>query len=137
MGFGMEDFDAVGKPRTVDLRGNTIDASGQLYAPENLNDKDTFIDFQGTRGLAELLTTLPSAQTCVPQNLFRFVIGVGVDGIDVSNPEGATLVDEEKTGYACEVQNLKNTMMDESPRAMLESMGILESVRYRKAWARQ
>src|SRR5690606_18690948 len=60
LGFGMEDFDAVGNPRSTDLRGNPIDATGQLYAPNNLNDKDIFINFNGTRGLGELLTTLPS-----------------------------------------------------------------------------
>lgn len=136
LGFGMEDFDAVGNPRTVDLRGNAIDASGQLYAPENLTDRDIWIDFQGSRGLGELLTTLPSAQACVPQNLFRYVVGVGVDGIDRSNPEGPTLDPVEQDGYACEVQNLTNTMMEQSPRAMLERMGVMQAVRYRKAWPR-
>lgn len=136
LGFGMEDFDPAGNPRTTDLRGNAIDASGQLYAPENLGDKDVFVGFDGTRGLGELIATLPNAQQCVPQNMFRFAVGVGVEGIDVDDPEGPQLAPAEETGYACAVQNLTNTMMTQSPRAMLESMGTLDAIRYRKAWAR-
>jgi len=136
LGFGMEDFDPVGNPRMTDLRGNTIDASGKLYAPENLSDKDVFLEFTGTRGLGQVIATLPNAQQCVPQNLFRFAVGVGVEGIDVDDPEGPELDPDEKTGYACAIQSLTDTMMTQSPRAMLESMGALDAVRYRKAWAR-
>lgn len=135
LGFGMEDFTAVGTRRVTDLNGNTIDASGQLYAPENLNDKDVFINFNGTQGLGALLTTLPSAQSCLPQNLFRYSVGVGVEGLD-DNPEGNELVPAERDGYACEVKNLTSTMLEQSPRAMLEGMGSMQAVRYRKAWAR-
>lgn len=136
LGFGMEDFDPVGNPRSVDLRGNPIDAMGQLYAPERLNDRDIVIDFQGSRGLGDLLTTLPSAQACVPQNLFRFIVGVGVDGVDPNDPEGPALSDTERSGYACEIQRLTNSMLEDSPRAMLENMSILDAVRYRREWSR-
>ncbi|PCK02928.1 MAG: gluconolactonase, partial [Alteromonadaceae bacterium] len=138
MGFGMEDFDTVGNPRTVDRRGdgNLIDASGQLYAANSLNDKFNSIPFDGTKGLGALLSTLPSAQACIPKNLFRFIIGVGHDQIDNKVIGGPTLDPVEKNGYACEVEDLTNTMLNQSPRSMLESMSTMETVRYRREWAR-
>jgi len=136
LGFGMEDFNPVGNPRTTDLRGNLIDASGQLYAANSLNDKFNFLPFQGAKGLGDLVATLPGAQSCMAENMFRFMVGVGHDGIDNSVPEGPVLAADEKNGYACEVLDLTNTMMTQSPRDMLEVMGAMDAVRYRKAWAR-
>jgi len=68
--------------------------------------------------------------------MFRYVTGVGHENIDVSNPEGPELADEESAGYTCEVENLTQTMMESSPRAMLERFSTLDAVRYRKAWSR-
>ena len=136
LGFGMEDFDSVGNVRTVDLNGNAIDASGRLYAPEDLSDKNNSIGFTGSKGLGALLTTLDSTKGCVAENMFRFVIGVGTNGIDVSNPEGPALDRTERDGYVCEVRDLTTTLTGQSPRSMLESMSTMEAVRYRKAWSR-
>ena len=61
---------------------------------------------------------------------------VGHDSIDNDNPDGPTLAEAEQAGYSCEIDNLTQSMMDESPRAMLERFSTLEAVRYRKAWAR-
>ncbi|MFT7531538.1 MAG: hypothetical protein ACI9FD_002556 [Gammaproteobacteria bacterium] len=63
-------------------------------------------------------------------------MGVGHQDIDSSNPDGPKLSDEEKSGYACEIDQLTNTMMNNSPRSMLERFGSLKAVRYRKAWSR-
>ena len=136
LGFGMEDFDTVGRVRNSDLNGNPIDAMGELYAPLNYSDIDEFESFQGTRELGTLLSGLPSAQSCLPKQLFRYVMGVGHQDIDSANPDGPQLSDEEKSGYACEVDELTDTMMNNSPRAMLERFGSLQAVRYRKAWQR-
>lgn len=136
LGFGMEDFDSVGRVRSSDQNGNPIDASGELYAPLNYSDIDDVVSFVGTQGLGAVLTELPSAQSCLPKQLFRYFRGVGHQDIDRSNPDGAKLSDEEKSGYACEVKELTEAMMNTSPRDMLERFGSLQSVRYRKAWQR-
>ncbi len=136
LGFGMEDFNTVGKIRFADLRGNTIDASGILYAPENLSDRDVSISFYGTRELGALFANLPSAQSCVSKNLFRYMMGVGHDSIDNTNPLGPELSSRERDGYACTVQQMTDTMVHQSPFELLVNLGTLETVRYRKNWVR-
>jgi len=136
LGFGMEDFDTVGRVRTADLNGNTINATGDLYAPINYNDIDKFESFEGAKGLGNILTGLTSAQACLPKQMFRYFLGVGHQSIDDDNPEGDTLTDEEKSGYSCEVDELTEALVNHSPRAMLEKFGSLEAVRYRKEWSR-
>jgi hypothetical protein len=136
LGFGMEDFDTVGRIRSTDLNGNAIDVNGELYAPLDYSDVSAQESFFGTRGLGTVLSGLPSAQSCLPKQMFRYFMGVGYQDIDNSNPDGPQLSDEEKSGYACEIDELTDTMMNSSPRAMLESFGSLEAVRYRKAWSR-
>ena len=137
LGFGMEDFDTVGRVRTTDLNGNSIDSDGTLFAPHRYNDVDESIPFAGTQGLGQVLSELPSAQACLTKNMFRYVMGVGHDQIDTSNPQGAQLDDIEKAGYACSIDNLTDTLLNDSPRAMFEQFGTLDAVRYRKAWERE
>jgi len=136
LGFGMEDFDTVGNIRSVDLNGNTIDAQGQLFAPNDYSNTSEVEFFNGSRDLASLISSLPVAQSCLSEQMFRYVTGVGHENIDASNPDAPSLEAEEIEGYACEIENLTKAMMDESPRAMLERFSTLEAVRYRKAWAR-
>lgn len=137
LGFGMEDYDAVGRKRSSDLRNNPIDATGRLYAPNLLSEKTMWEDFMGAEGLGDLLPTLPKAQSCFAQNMFRYMTGVGVDGIDSSNLGGPKLDPTEKNGYICEAQTMTGTLTGTSPRAMLENMGSMDAVRYRRAWPRQ
>jgi hypothetical protein len=136
LGFGMEDFDTVGRVRTQDLNGNTIDASGELFAPLNYSDLDDVIPFVGSKALGGVLAGLDSAQSCLPKQMFRYVMGIGHQDIDPANPEGTQLSDEEKSAYACEVDALTDAMNNQSPRAMLEAFSVLKAVRYRKAWTR-
>ncbi|MEM1401904.1 MAG: DUF1592 domain-containing protein [Pseudomonadota bacterium] len=138
LGFGMEDFDTVGRLRSEDLNQNPIDASGVLFAPDRYRDLDVSLPFQGTRELGALLAQQSSAQACLPQQMFRYVMGVGYQTIDKDDPGGPQMSsDVEKSGYACELDRLQSTMMGDSPRAMLESFGTLQAVRYRKAWPRE
>ena len=136
LGFGMEDFDTVGRVRTSDLNGNSIDASGELFAPNRYFDVSEVESFQGTLGLGSVLSQLPSAQACLPKQMFRYFIGVGHDSVDPNNPESVSLSDEEQSGYSCEIDRLTDSMMNGSPRSMLESFAALKAVRYRKAWVR-
>ena len=136
LGFGMEDFDTVGRIRNSDLNGNPIDATGTLYAPLNYSDVAALEHFLGTRGLGNVLAGLPSAQSCLSKQMFRYFMGVGYQEIDKANPSGPQLSDDEKVGYACAIEQLTDTMLNDSPRAMLERIGTLDAVRYRKAWPR-
>ena len=77
LGFGMEDFDSVGNVRSVDLNGNAIDSIGSVFAPNNYNDLSEVEAFVGARGLGQVISTLPSAQSCISEQMFRYVIGVG------------------------------------------------------------
>ena len=136
LGFGMEDFNTVGNPRVSDLNGNPIDASGELFAPLDYNNLTEVEGFTGSKGLGQLMSTLPSAQSCLSEQMFRYITGVGHENIDASNPEGPTLADEEVSGYACEIEDLTESLMNASPRDMLERFSILDAVRYRRPWAR-
>ncbi|MBQ4812478.1 DUF1592 domain-containing protein [Pseudoalteromonas luteoviolacea] len=136
MGFGMEDFDAVGKVRGADNNGNTIDASGTLFAPEKYAEVSESIPFNGAKQLGAVIADLSSAQSCLPQQMFRYVMGVGHDSVDPASEEDKRLSETEQIGYMCEIDTLKDAMMQNSPRAMLEKFGSLKSVRYRKAWSR-
>lgn len=137
LGFGMEDFDTVGRVRERDLNGNPIDASGELYAPLRYSDIDQMLSFTGAKELGGVLANLESAQACLPKQMFRYVTGVGHDEIDGDNPEGAQLSELERAGYACEIEALRDSLMNDSPRAMLERFALLDAVRYRKAWSRE
>ena len=136
MGFGMENFDSVGNLRTQDNNGNTVDSSGVLYAPENYANVSESIAFNGAKQLGSIVAGLDSAQSCLPQQMFRYVMGVGHDSIDPNSQEDKRLADTEQRGYMCEIDTLTNSLMEDSPRAMLEKFGSLKSVRYRKAWSR-
>ncbi|HEY8939127.1 MAG TPA: DUF1592 domain-containing protein [Cellvibrio sp.] len=135
LGFGMEDFTSTGTQRTTDLNGNLIDAMGALFAPTKIEDTATVLNFTGTKGLGVLMSTLPSAEYCFAQNIFRNAVGVGVEGVS-DQPEAQKMSAEEQHGYACEVQTLAKVMKDSSPRALLENLGTMQSARYRKAWSR-
>jgi len=136
LGFGMEDFDTVGNVRLTDLNGNAIDAAGQLFAPSDYSNTGDVEPFTGSKGLAQLMSSLPSAQSCLSKQMFRYITGVGHENIDASNPEAPVLASQERQGYACEIEKLTNSMKDQSPRAMFERFGTLDAVRYRKAWSR-
>lgn len=133
LGFGLEDFDSVGNPRTIDTRGNIISATGALYAPQAWNRAfvSTVKTFTGAKDLGSIMAEEPQAQKCLTQNIFRVSLGLGEeDMLDYIKDEN------EAKGYSCEATKLKETMMAQSPRKMLEQLGVMDSVRYRKAWSR-
>lgn len=66
IGFGLENFDAVGRYRTEDLGGFPIDASGTLYNGKN---------FSGPKELAGLLQADDRFPLCVTMKLFTYALG--------------------------------------------------------------
>jgi hypothetical protein len=69
VGFGMEDFDAVGLLRSMD-HGKPVDSSGRMVG---LDGKD--FDFNGTMELTQSLATSERAQKCMVVQAFRMAHG--------------------------------------------------------------
>jgi uncharacterized protein DUF1592/uncharacterized protein DUF1588/uncharacterized protein DUF1595/uncharacterized protein DUF1585/uncharacterized protein DUF1587 len=68
IGFGFENFDAVGKYRTTD--GNQpVDANGSIIATEDINGP-----FNGVSQLGAMLVRSVQVQECVPQQWFRYMM---------------------------------------------------------------
>jgi hypothetical protein len=76
IGFGMENFDAIGRWRTLD-GGLPIDASGELPSGQKFN------------GPAELITILKSKQTqfvrCLTEKMLTYALGRGLEPYDHCN----------------------------------------------------
>jgi len=70
VGFGFEEFDAIGAFRATE-NGKPVDDSGTL-----LGTRDADGDFQGVSELSERLLTSRQFQDCVVTQMFRFAMGV-------------------------------------------------------------
>jgi hypothetical protein len=68
IGFGFENFDAVGKYRTLD-NGVTVDASGELSETLDADGK-----FVGVAELGKKLATSVEVEECVARQWFRFFL---------------------------------------------------------------
>ena len=144
LGFGLEDYDTVGRIRTQDLRGNQIDATGELYSPYQFvnfldtPDRDTSsFPFYGGQGLAQLMSESTQAMSCLSQQIMSYSTGLDVLSLNDSKRQAVLdLNDDERHGYGCDVEDMKEILTNESPRAMLEQLGTLDTIRYRKAWNR-
>ncbi|WP_039916348.1 DUF1592 domain-containing protein [Cellvibrio mixtus] len=152
LGGGMENIDAAGRIRTVDLRGNPIDASAAFFSPyqklQFTNDPDRVIykpeiTFNGAKDLARLLVEQPDlskqAKTCLATQFVSFSSGVNslflIDK-DKTREVPFNMSDAEKTAYRCNIEKLTNVLNTSGPRAMLQEIPALDSVIYRQEWAR-
>jgi hypothetical protein len=70
LGYGLENFDAVGTFRLVD-RGRMIDASGVLRLDDNRN-----LTFNGAVELGKLLAGLREAQDCIVGKWYQYLRGM-------------------------------------------------------------
>jgi hypothetical protein len=68
IGFGLENFDAIGRWRDRDTEGSLIDSSGML--PGNH-------PFNGAKELASVLEQDPRLPACVVRQLFTYALGRG------------------------------------------------------------
>jgi hypothetical protein len=68
LGFGLENFDGIGKFRTME-NGATVDASGRV------NESDVDEDYTGGVELAALLAQIGPARDCVPTQWLRYALG--------------------------------------------------------------
>ncbi len=69
IGFGIEDFDPIGRQRTVD-NGRPVDASGQAYDIDQQTQ-----NFQGQAQLSEILARSTRAQRCFALQWYRMAHG--------------------------------------------------------------
>lgn len=141
LGFGLEDWSPVGNPRSTDAEGNTIDATGELHIFEAEGVTRGKVSFQGAEGLAELLANDPAvsklSKACLARQMMSFSNGVDWRTMaKTARRELPKLRDDEHTSYRCDIQTLVKVLDSQSPRAMLETLPTLNSVRYRKAWTR-
>lgn len=150
LGFGLEDFNAVGIKRSQDANGNTINATGALWSPflqlqffDDPNRIQASVAFNGGKELGQVLATDPQvsglAKSCLAKQMLSYVSGIDVRALSDSSREDVTQIgisENEKNGYTCDIMDLVDTLSNESPRHMLERMGSLESIRFRKAWSR-
>lgn len=144
LGFGLEDYDSVGRLRSVDNAGNAIDASGAFFSPfmelHFFGDEGRNTEHYSFNGGQELATMLASgeasglAKSCVAMQFYNYATGIVVDSITESgNPLADTLSQDEVSGYGCDINNMVIEITQDSPRAMLEALGTLNSIRFRKA----
>lgn len=153
LGGGMENFDAVGRIRSVDPKGNPIVSSATFFSPyqqlQFLNDPDRVIHspaivFSGAKDLARTIAEHPlvsqQAQTCLATQFVSY--SSGINSLFLIDKDPSRLVGSveipaaEKTGYRCEISNLTSVLNTRGPRAMLEELPALNSVIYRQEWAR-
>lgn len=147
LGFALEDYDTVGRFRTTDRNGNTIDANGAVYSPhlqlQLFHDPERDMERYDVNGGRELALMMAEgelsglAKTCLASQMVSLTTGLDYASIlGASRSEVIKLPADEKHGYNCDVGDLVNTLGSGTPRAMLEQIGTLDTVRYRKAWTR-
>lgn len=151
LGGSMENFDALGRLRAVDLKGNPIDAVGTFFSPfpqlQFLNDPDRVIhspaiQFDGANELAQTIVEDPMvsglAQSCLATQFVSYSSGINsIFLIDSPRDVGyARISKAEEEAYRCDVANLVDVLNMNGPRAMLEEIPALDSVMYRQEWAR-
>nr|BAO65793.1 hypothetical protein [uncultured bacterium] len=151
LGGGLENFDTAGRIRASDLKGNAIVSSGTFFSPypqlQFLNDPDRVryspeIQFNGAKDLARTIVEHPQvanlAQTCLATQFVSYSSGINsIFLIDSDRDVGYKRISkDEENAYRCDVADLTNVLTTKGPRAMLEEIPALESVMYRKEWAR-
>jgi hypothetical protein len=151
LGGGLENFDAVGRIRTTDARNNPINASGTFFSPfpqlQFLGDPDRIINspaitFNGGVSLVTKIVEDPKvsglAQTCLATQFVSYSSGIHtIFLIDSDRDVGyARISEQEEAAYRCNVGTLRDVLSNRGPRAMLEEIPALQSVMYRKEWAR-
>jgi hypothetical protein len=151
LGGGMENYDSLGRVRSVDLKGNAINAAGTFFSPypqlQFLNDPDRVIyspaiQFNGGKDLARTVVEDPMvsslAQSCLATQFVSYSTGIhSIFLIDSTRDVGYSRISKaEEDAYRCDIADLTNVLSTSGPRAMLEEIPALDSVMYRQEWAR-
>ncbi|BCE03251.1 DUF1592 domain-containing protein [Marinicellulosiphila megalodicopiae] len=149
LGVGLEDFDAVGLPRTNYINddgsvGLSVNFTGfqpekanhnsVFYGIDDMYDSTQFRVFQGAEGLGELLATEDVTKACMIEMSFRFMMGTGPDEFDHANTEAVVMTESEREDYVCTTDSMISKMNQNSdnPKAAIIEFGISDIVRFRK-----
>lgn len=132
LGGGMEDFDAVGLPQTLDYNQLQINAVGSLIGITSISDSQ-HIDFTGAKQLAQSIATLDVTRQCFIDNNFRLATGTSATYFD-HDKKAIVLSAAEQASYTSEEKRLEDIMKanNNSTKALLKGIGAMDSVRYRK-----
>ncbi|HEY7774777.1 MAG TPA: DUF1592 domain-containing protein, partial [Marinagarivorans sp.] len=141
LGFGLEDFDQNGLPRTTQMdlgqQGQILDinSNGVLFGPEIFKDIGTAIDFHGAKALSKVLAETDAVQACLSEKVFRMAIGRPTKPTARDQLTGERgLSDTEVQDYACATQTLNTALQqsNQSPKALLKTLGTLDLIRFRR-----
>jgi hypothetical protein len=112
IGFGFENYDAVGRYRTVDEYGAPIDASGDVK-----DGGDATGAFNGAVELADRVTKSDSVATCMTIQWFRFALGR-----------------RETTADACSNEAVAKRFLESGKnlKEMIVALAMSDAFRYRK-----
>ena len=141
LGFGLEDFDQNGLPRTTQMdlgaKGQVldIDSNGVLFGTEIFKDIGTAVDFNGAKALSKVLAETNAVQECLSEKMFRMAVGRPTKPTARDQLTGEReLSDSEVQDYACATQTLNNALQqsNQSPKALLKTLGTLDLIRFRR-----
>src|SRR5690606_38879665 len=151
LGGAMENYDALGRVRAIDAKGNAINAVGTYFSPyphlQFLADPDRVIHspaitFEGGRELANTIVNDPMvsalAQSCLATQFVSYSSGIhSIFLIDSDRDVRSQRISKaEEDAYRCDISDLTGVLVNNGPRAMLEAIPALDSVMYRREWAR-
>jgi len=112
VGFGFENYDAVGRYRTIDEHGAPIDASGDVK-----NGGDATGAFNGAVELADRVMKSDTVATCMTLQWFRFALGRRETAADACSNEAVA------KRFLESGKNLKE---------MIVALAVSDALRYRK-----
>jgi hypothetical protein len=99
LGFGLEQFDAIGKLRTMD-HGKAVDTSGEVTETNDIDGK-----FNGGAELAKLLAKSAQVRDCAPTQWLRYAMA------RPETKEDACSLDQLKRSFSSSGGNLKELLL--------------------------
>jgi hypothetical protein len=115
LGMSLEQFDGIGKFRTIYADGTTIDPTGELPASSAYPQG---VKFVGLQGLADTVSKNPKFSECIAQTMFSY--GLGRLVTDTDRP----YLDAVQTTWTSGTPTL---------RRLIHSLVLAETFRYRHA----
>ena len=152
LGVALEDYDAVGLPRTHYLKedgtqGLSIDFTGfdssllthnaSLYGVDDLYETTDRIALSGTKSVGQVMAGEEVTRECLQEMAFRFIMDTGPDQYDHAVEDKIVLAEDELVNYACAMDSMNDAMsVGDNPREAFINLGLSEIVRFRKEYNR-
>ncbi|BCE03147.1 PKD domain-containing protein [Marinicellulosiphila megalodicopiae] len=147
LGVALEDYDAVGLPRTTYRNGLTVDFTGfdssieqhnaHLYGINDLYETTDGIALSGVKSLGQILAGEEVTRDCLQEMAFRFVMDTGPDKFDHADEDKIVLAEDELVNYACAISSMDTAMQaEDNPKEAFINLGLSEIVRFRKEYNR-